>query len=68
MTEYKVEEISSGCCTNTIRGPIVEKRINAMAKQGWKFERTESVVARSGCARRYTLLVIYSKEGSTIQA
>lgn len=68
MTEYKVEEVSAGCCSNTIRGPVVEKRINAMAKDGWKLERTETVIARKCCAQWYTLLIVYSREENPVQA
>ena len=33
---YKVEEVSSGLCTGTLRGNAIEAKINQMASQGWK--------------------------------
>ena len=41
---YKVEEVSSGLCTGTLRAVAIEARINRMAKDGWKFEQMESVI------------------------
>ena len=44
---YKVEEVSSGLCTGTLRGNAIEAKINQMASQGWKFEQYETIVGRS---------------------
>jgi len=43
---YKVEEVSAGLCTGTLRAGAIEARINAMAKQGWKFEQVETIIGR----------------------
>lgn len=59
---YKVEEIYAGCCTKTIRGPMLEKVISKMSASGWKYESTQSVVGRKCCAPYYVLLVVFSKD------
>jgi len=59
---YKVEEVYAGCCTGTIRGPMVEKRINKTVKDGWKYESTQSVVGRKCCMPYYVLLIVFSKD------
>ncbi len=63
---YKVDEVYAGCCTKTIRGPMVQKAIAKAAKEGWTFEGTQSVVGRNCCAQYYVLLIVYSKEGTEV--
>lgn len=60
---YKVEEVSAGLCTGTLRGNAIESRINQMAKSGWKFEQYETIIGR--CCLifpRYKAIVCFSKE------
>ena len=60
---YKVEEVSSGLCTRTLRGNAIEAKINQMASQEWKFEQYETIVGRS-CLffSRYKAVICFSKE------
>ena len=59
---YKVEEIYAGCCTGTIRGPMLQRTITKAVKEGWKFDGTQSVTGRKCCSPYYVLLVVFSKE------
>ena len=43
---YKVEEVNAGICTGTLRGTVIEAKINQMASQGWKFEQYETIMGR----------------------
>lgn len=63
---YKVDEVYAGCCTKTIRGPMVQNTIAKAAKNGWKFEGTQSVVGRKCCSPYYVLLIVYSKEETEV--
>ncbi len=60
---YKVEEVSAGLCTGTLRGNAIEAKINQMASQGWKFEQYETIVGRF-CLffPRYKAVICFSKE------
>ena len=61
---YKVEEVNAGLFTGTLRGVAIEAKITEMAKQGWKFEQTETVIGR--CCLifpRYKAVICFSKEG-----
>ena len=59
---YKVEEIYAGCCTGTIRGPMVDRCIKGQVKDGWQLEGTQAVTGRKCCAPYPVLLVLFSKE------
>ncbi|MCR5189731.1 MAG: DUF4177 domain-containing protein [Treponema sp.] len=60
---YKVEEVSAGLCTGTLRGAAVEAKINQMASQGWKFEQYETIVGRCCLIfQRYKAIICFSKE------
>lgn len=60
---YKVEEVSAGLCTGTLRAVAIEAKINEMAKQGWKFEQTETIIGRCCLIfRRYKCVICFSKE------
>lgn len=63
MITYRAEEVSSGICTCTLRGKAVEKKINEMAMQGWKFEESEPVIGRF-CLffSRYKMILVFSKD------
>ena len=43
---YKVEEVNAGICTGTLRGTVIEAKINQMVSQGWKFEQYETIMGR----------------------
>ena len=43
---YTVEEVNAGICTGTLRGTVIEAKINQMASQGWKFEQYETIMGR----------------------
>lgn len=64
--KYKVEEIYAGCCTGTIRGPMLEKVISKNSAAGWTYESTQSVVGRKCCSPYYVLLVVFSKEDGSV--
>ncbi len=60
---YKVEEVNAGICTGTLRGQVIEAKINQMASQGWKFEQYETIMGR--CCLifpRYKAVICFSKE------
>jgi len=60
---YKVEEVSAGLCTGTLRGAAIEAKINKMASDGWKFEQYETIVGR--CCLifpRYKAVICFSKD------
>ncbi len=60
---YKVEEVNAGLCTGTLRGAVIEAKINEMAKKGWKFEQTETIVGRCCLVfQRYKAVICFSKE------
>ncbi len=61
--KYKVEEVNAGICTGTLRGVLIEERINQMASQGWKFEQYETIMGR-WCLifPRYKAVICFSKE------
>ena len=60
---YKVEEVSAGLCTGTLRAVAIEARINRMAEGGWKFEQTETVIGRCCLIfQRYKVVICFSKE------
>ena len=60
--DYKVEEVNSGIFTCTLRASEVEKVINRMEADGYKFESMEPVVGRCClCFSRYKMIVVFSK-------
>ena len=60
---YTVEEVSAGICTCTIRAAPVEKKINSMAEQGWRFESFEPIAGRFCLIfQRYKMLIVFSRE------
>ena len=60
--QVKVVEVRSGLCTETIRGPVVQKKINAEVEAGWTFKDAETVTGRWCCIQRYTMLLIFVKD------
>lgn len=61
--DYKVEEVSAGLCTGTLRAGAIEAKINKMASDGWKFEQTETIVGRFCLIfPRYKAVIVFSKE------
>jgi hypothetical protein len=60
---YKVEEVSAGLCTGTLRAVAIEAKINEMSKQGWKFEQMQTIIGR-WCLifQRYKAVICFSKE------
>lgn len=64
---YKVEEVSAGLCTGTLRAVAIEARINRMAEGGWKFEQMESVIGRCCLIfQRYKAVICFSKETESL--
>lgn len=64
---YKVEEVSAGLCTGTLRAGAIEAKINKMEKNGWKFEQTETVIGRCCLIfQRYKTLICFSKESEIL--
>lgn len=60
---YKVEEVNAGICTCTLRGPLIEKVVEANAKQGWIFEQMEPVIGRFCLIfQRYKMIIVFSKD------
>ncbi len=59
----RVIEVNAGICTGTLRGSVIESKINQVALQGWKFEQYETIVGR-WCLifSRYKMLICFSKE------
>ena len=60
---YKVEEVSAGLCTGTLRTGAIEAKIKEMEKRGWKFEQTETIIGRCCLIfQRYKAVICFSKE------
>ena len=60
---YKILEVNAGCCTGTLRGNVIEANINAMARQGWKFEQMDTIIGRDCLIfERYKAVICFSKE------
>ncbi|MBO5100233.1 MAG: hypothetical protein J6B63_02885 [Treponema sp.] len=64
---YKVEEVSAGLCTGTLRTGAIEAKIKEMEKRGWKFEQTETIIGRF-CLffQRYKAVICFSKEAESL--
>ncbi|MBQ7882136.1 MAG: hypothetical protein IJ312_05445 [Treponema sp.] len=64
---YKVEEVSAGLCTGTLRTGAIEAKIKEMEQRGWKFEQTETIIGRF-CLffQRYKAVICFSKEAEVL--
>ena len=59
----KLIEVSAGLCTGTLRAPVIEAKINEVAKRGWKFEQMQTIVGRCCLVfQRYKAVICFSKE------
>ena len=59
----KIIEVNSGLCTGTLRGAVIETKINEMARQGWKFKQMKTIIGR-WCLifQRYKCVICFIKD------
>ena len=63
MASFTTLEVNSGLFTGTLRAAPIERRLCAMARQGWKFEKAVPVTGRCLCVfSRYKMLLVFSRK------